>query len=73
LNVDSVLRQNLLHPQTTVLFTPAIVSLLGDAYLSAGFRDRDTLVGLDLGFPEFIDDLLRSEALADHLSPLLSF
>ena len=53
-----------------VLPAPAIVSLLGDTYLSAGFGDRDTLVDLDLGFPEFIDDLLRSEALSDHLCPL---
>jgi len=51
----------------------AIVSLLRDAYLSAGFRDRDTLVDVDLGSPEFIDDRLRSEALSDHLRPFLSF
>jgi len=49
------------------------VSLLGDAYLSVGFRDRDTLVDVDLGFPEFICDLLRSEALSDHLPFFLSF
>ena len=53
-----------------VLFAPATVSLLGDACLSVGFRDRDTPVDVDLGFPEFIDDLLWSEALSDHLSPL---
>ena len=35
--------------------------------------NRDTLVDVDLGFPEFIDDLLWSEAFSDHLSPLLSF
>jgi len=28
---------------------------------------------VDLGFPEFIDDLRRSEALSDHLPPFLSF
>jgi hypothetical protein len=60
----------LLHAQATVLFTPAIVGLLGDVYLSAGFRDRDTLVDVDLGFHEFVDDLLRSEAPSDHLSAL---
>jgi len=32
--------------------------------------NRDTLVDVDLGFPEFIDDLLWSEAPSDHLSPL---
>ena len=47
--------------------------VLGDAYLSAGFGDRDTLVDVDLGFPEFVNDLLRSEAPSDHLSPFLSF
>ncbi len=35
--------------------------------------NRDTLVDVDLGFPQFIDDLLWSEALSEHLSPFLSF
>ena len=47
--------------------------MLGDAYLSAGFRDRYSLVDADLGFPEPIDDLLRSETPSDRLSPFLSF
>lgn len=34
--------------------------------------NRDTLVDADLSFPEFIGDLLRSEALSGHLSPVLS-
>lgn len=34
--------------------------------------NRDTLVDVCLGFPESIDDLLWSEALSGHLSPLLS-
>lgn len=56
-----------------VLFTPAMVGLLSDAYLSAGFGDRDTLADVDLGFPEFADDLFRSEAFSSHLSPFMSF
>jgi len=34
---------------------------------------RRFLVYVDLGFPEFIDDLLRSETPSDHLSFFLSF
>ncbi len=41
----------LFYPQATVLSTPAIVGLLGDADLSAGFGDGDTLVNVDLSFP----------------------
>jgi len=47
--------------------------ILRDAYLPAGFCDRDTLIDVDLGFPEFVNDLLRGEAPSDHLSPFLSF
>jgi hypothetical protein len=32
--------------------------------------NRDTLADVGVGFPESIDDLLWSEALSDHLSPL---
>jgi hypothetical protein len=42
----------------------AIINLPGNAYLSSGFRDRDTPVDVDLGFVESIDDMLRSEALS---------
>ena len=34
--------------------------------------NRDSLLDVDLGFPEFIDGLFWSEALSDHLSPVLS-
>ena len=37
---------------------------------SAGFSDRDTLVDMDLSFPQLVDDLFRSEVLSDHLFPL---
>jgi len=47
--------------------------VLRDAYLSAGFGDRDTLVDVGLGFPGFANDLLRGEAHSDHLSPFPSF
>jgi len=61
----------LLYPQTAVFFTPAIVSLLGDANLPAGFGDGDTLVNVDLSFPQLVDSLLRSVGFSDYLSPLL--
>ncbi len=35
--------------------------------------NRDTLIDVDLGFPEFIDGLLWTEDLSDHLPPFLSF
>ncbi len=50
----------LLYPQTAVLFTPAIVGLLGYTDLSAGFRDRDPLVDVDLGFPQLVQDLVTT-------------
>ncbi len=63
----------LLNTHTAVLFAPPIIGLFGDPDLSAGFSDRDTLIDVDLGFPQLVDDLFRSEVLSDHLSPLLSF
>ena len=47
----------MLYPQTAVLFTPSIVSLLGDANLPVDFGDGDTLVNVDLSFPKFVDEL----------------
>ena len=54
----------------TVLLTLAIVSLFGYTDFSAGLRDGDTLVDVDLGFPQLVDNLFRSTVLPDHLSPL---
>ena len=46
----------LLNTHVAVLLTPAIVSLLGDAGLSAGFSDRDTLVDVNLAFPQLVEE-----------------
>ena len=45
-----------------MLLTPAIVSLLGYTDLSAGLRDRDTLVDVDLGFPQLVQDMVTIAA-----------
>ncbi len=42
------------------IFMPAIVCLLGDANLSAGFGDRNTLVDVDFSFPELVQDLVTT-------------
>jgi hypothetical protein len=61
---------SLFYSQTAVFSTPAIVSLLSDANLSAGFSDRDTLVDMDFSFSQLIDNLFRSAGSSDRLSPL---
>ena len=41
----------LVDAHATVGFTPAVVGLLGDTNLSAGFSNGNTLVDVDLSFP----------------------
>ena len=49
---------SLLNSQTAILLTPAIVGLFGYTDLPTGFRDRYTMVNVDLNFPQFIQDLV---------------
>ncbi len=51
------------NSQAAVLFTPSIVGLLGDADLPAGFGDSDTLINVNLGFPEFVQDLVTTSEM----------
>jgi len=50
--------------------TAGDIDLIGTADLSAGFRDGDTLIDVDLGFSQLVNDLLWSEVFLCHLSPL---
>jgi len=45
--------------------------LLGYTNLSAGFRDGYSLVDVDLGFPQLVDDLFRGKVPSDHLFPFV--
>jgi len=72
--LKAFLPQNMLWSQSRVdghclAMIPLRQVISGREIIQVG-GNRDTLVDVDLGFPEFIDDLLWSEALSDHLSPL---
>ncbi len=53
----------LFNSQATVLSTPAIVGLLGDADLPAGFGDGDTLVNVDLSFPQLVHSMVTTSEI----------
>ncbi len=58
---------------TTVLFAPSVVGLFGDADLPAGFGDRNTLVDVDLSFPQLVDNLFRRMRFLYHDLPPFIF
>ncbi|MFC1918273.1 hypothetical protein ACFLXH_06465, partial [Chloroflexota bacterium] len=50
---------------------PSILRLFGDTELLTSFGYTTPLAEKDLGFPKFIDDLLWTVPLFDHLPPFL--
>jgi len=42
--------RGLFYPHTAIFFTPAVISLLGDAYLLAGFTYGGSLIQQNLSF-----------------------
>ena len=64
----------LLHPHATVLFTPAVIGLLGNTKLPANFTYRGVLAEQYFSLSQLVDDLFGFECLFDHwLPPIVLF
>ncbi len=59
----------LLNTHTAVLFTPAVVSAAANPDLLPDYGEGSSLAEQDFSLAELVDDLLRSVASSDHLSP----